>query len=288
MRSIRHEENMLKTRIILASSTVLIVILLFNLPKVVVDNDAEEQSVVNNEVTAESASPKPATTLDHNFQLSDEENSTLSSLKSSFSKTENPKESVTFADSLAQFFYNKSIFDSAAYYHGWIATNFPNEENLLKAGNSYYEAFRFAVDLEKAKSMGEKSRSFFSQIPESSEKKLEVKTKMAMTYIPTSNPMQGILMLREVVEEDPSNQEALFNLGLLSRQSGQKKKAVERLETLVKVNPEHLQGRLVLGLTYLEMGKKEQAKEQLLIVKELDNDPQLQAEVDSYLEEIDK
>ena len=46
--------------------------------------------------------------------------------------------------------------------------------------------------------------------------------------------MQGIMMLREVLEEDPKNELALFNMGMLSIQSGQYDKAVERLVELGK------------------------------------------------------
>ena len=69
---------------------------------------------------------------------------------------------------------------------------------------------------------------------------------MAMTYLTSSNPIQGITMLREVLVKDPKNELALFNMGMLSIQSGQYERAVERLEELVDINPSHIQGQLLL------------------------------------------
>ena len=66
--------------------------------------------------------------------------------------------------------------------------------------------------------------------------------------------MQGITMLREVLAADPKNELALLNMGMLSIQSGQHERAVERLEELVKVNPNHTQGHLLLGIALMNSG----------------------------------
>jgi cytochrome c-type biogenesis protein CcmH/NrfG len=109
---------------------------------------------------------------------------------------------------------------------------------------------------------------------------------MAMTYVATSSPMQGIILLREVLESDPVNEQAMFNLGILSIQSRQYDKAIERLEKLVSIYPENLQAQFYLGVSYFESGEKQKAKKLFELVKVKDNDPALQATVNSYLEEI--
>jgi Tfp pilus assembly protein PilF len=109
---------------------------------------------------------------------------------------------------------------------------------------------------------------------------------MAMTYMTSSNPMQGIQMLMEVLKEDPENELALFNLGMLSIQSGQHDKAIDRLERLVKINPTHIQGQLLLGIAWMNSGNADKAREQFEKVKKMDNDPAVQATVDSYLKDL--
>ena len=115
---------------------------------------------------------------------------------------------------------------------------------------------------------------------------LEAKTKLAMTYLTSSNPMQGIMMLREVLAVDPENELALFNMGMLSVQSGQYDLAAERLEQLLAINPNHIQGQLLLGVAYMNSGEKEKARLQFEKVREMDEDPAVQATVDSYLKDL--
>jgi outer membrane protein len=98
--------------------------------------------------------------------------------------------------------------------------------------------------------------------------------------------MQGITMLREVLAKDPKNELALFNMGMLSIQSGQHDRAIERLEELVTVNPTHIQGHLLLGLAWMNKGDKEKARAQFEKVKQMDKDPAVQATVDSYLKDL--
>ena len=107
-----------------------------------------------------------------------------------------------------------------------------------------------------------------------------------MTYVSSATPMKGIQMMREVLAEDPKNEFALFNMGMLSIQSGQYARAIERLEELAAVNPNHLQGQMLLGVAYLNNGNKDKARQQFERVKKLDADPAVQATVDSYLKEL--
>ena len=98
--------------------------------------------------------------------------------------------------------------------------------------------------------------------------------------------MQGIKQLKEVLKEDPKNELALFNMGMLSLQSGQNGKAVDWLRQLDEVNPRHVQGQLLLGVAFMKEGKNAEARRQFEKVKKMDNDPAVQATVDSYLKDL--
>jgi cytochrome c-type biogenesis protein CcmH/NrfG len=106
-----------------------------------------------------------------------------------------------------------------------------------------------------------------------------------MTYVTTETPMAGIKMLREVVEKDPDNVLANFNLGLLSIQSRQFDKAIQRFDKLVTKDPENWKARFYLGVAYKESGNKQKSKEQFELVKKLQNDPEVTSIVNSYLGE---
>jgi predicted negative regulator of RcsB-dependent stress response len=58
------------------------------------------------------------------------------------------------------------------------------------------------------------------------------------------------------------------------------------LTELVEINPAHIQGQLLLGIAYMNSGDKKKAKQQFEKVKEMDQDPAVQATVDSYLKDL--
>jgi cytochrome c-type biogenesis protein CcmH/NrfG len=107
-----------------------------------------------------------------------------------------------------------------------------------------------------------------------------------MTYVSSANPMQGITMLRAVLEEDPVNEEALFNMGILSMQSGQYKRAVERFEKLVEHHPENIQGQFYLGVSLFESNQKKLAKTQLEELRKQTTDPQILSGIENYLDRL--
>jgi tetratricopeptide (TPR) repeat protein len=197
-----------------------------------------------------------------------------------------PKEkNAIFADSLASLYATASKFDSAAWFAEEASKFFNTTESWIKAGDYYYQAYTFALDQVKQNQLADKAREFFKKVLDANPKNLEVKTKLAMTYLST-NPMQGVMMLREVLAADPKNELALLNMGMLSIQSGQHQRAVERLEELVEINPNHAQGQLLLGIALMNLGEKARAKQQFEKVKEINTDPAVQATVDSYLQDL--
>ena len=280
---------MLKTRILLIMAGILLSALLFLLPKVVVDNDADSVSSTSAESTEHDESDghdHSEEAFDHNQSIDSAALNTINKVRELFIVAENNEKSITFADSLASLFKQVGKLDSVVKYREWIANNFPNEENVEIAGLACYEAFGYAIDDEKVKYYGDKVKNYLGEILEKHPDRLDLKSKIAMTHISSANPMQGIMMLRDVVEKDPNNIEALFNLGLLSRQSGQLDKAIERFEKILTIDSSHLQARFLLGVTFKDLGMNEQAVEQFEIVKRTDSDPAVNATVNAYLEEI--
>jgi tetratricopeptide (TPR) repeat protein len=266
---------MLRTRIILIVVSALIIIALFLLPKAVVENENQLKSPGKDSVAK----------ADPHAGASQELLGRIARLHSMYQAAENQKKAI-FADSLASLYTEAGKFDSAGWYGEQAAMFFNNEKSWFKAGDGYYQAYTFALDAEKQSHLAEKTREQFSKVLELNPGNLDAKTKMAMTYLSSGSPMQGITMLREVLNDDPKNELAMFNLGMLSIQSGQYEKAVERLTELVAINPAHIQGQLLLGIAYMNIGDKKRAREQFEKVKKMDKDPAVQATVDSYLKDL--
>lgn len=270
---------MLKTRIILVVICALLIGGLFLLPKSVVENNNQLGSGHRDSTKAPIA-PNPHSTISKN------EEKEIKDLRARYLSGSQKEKNAIFADSLATLYRQAGRFDSAAWFAGEAAAFFNTKESLLKAGNDYYEAFTFAVSQDKQREFAEKTQQFFGQVLKQEPANLEVKTKMAMTYVGSSSPMTGIKMLREVLAADPRNETALFDMGMLSVQSGQYDRAIERLAQLIEVNPRHIQGQLLLGVAYLNKGEKEKARKQFETVKQLDSDPSVQATADSYLKDL--
>jgi len=267
---------MLKTRIILFVVAAALVWLIFLLPKAVVENESQ----LKEDAPAETTSTARHSEIPANLSES------IKNIRSQYRPDASNQKNAIFADSLRSLYTQAGQFDSAAWYAEQAATFFNTTESYLKAGNSYYEAYTFAMGPEKQELMAEKARTWLEKVLAADPKNLEIKTKMAMTYMSSKAPMQGISMLREVLAEDPKNELALFNFGMLSIQSGQYDKAVEYMDRLVAVNPNHVQGQLLLGVAYMNKGNKEKARQQFEKVKQLDKDPAVQATADSYLKDL--
>jgi tetratricopeptide (TPR) repeat protein len=85
------------------------------------------------------------------------------------------------------------------------------------------------------------------------------KLQQAIELVNGSNPMQGIMMLREIVAKDSNNVEAQYWLGVFAVQSGQFEKAIPRFEKVISLDPQYLSAYMDLGAVYKEMGQMDVA-----------------------------
>lgn len=268
---------MLKTRIILLVVSIVAIVVLFLLPRVVVEND---------QTITEAPADSIAEQVEMHAEVSPETEQQIRILRANYSADTRNEKNAIFADSLAGLYGQAGKFDSSAWYAEEATKFFNNTESRIKAGDSYYQAFSFALDPSRQAYFAGKAQSFYNMVLESAPDNLDVKTKLAMTYLTEANPMKAITMLREVLAEDPRNKLALYNMGMLSIQSGQYDKAIDRLEELVEIDAENTQAHLLLGIAYMNGGSKRRAREQFEKVKLLDKDPSVQATADSYLKDL--
>lgn len=272
---------MLKAQYIILVIAAFLVAGLYLLPKVVVENEGRTRLASGESVTAESSMD-----ASHQSEISPTKRQEINQLVAQFERAEESADKLEAANSLFNLYRSVNFFDSAALYLGLFAEQYPEQENLLRAGDAYYDAFQLALSKEKVEAFGEKVRQYYSPVLEQSPDMLALKTKIGMTYVSSANPMQGILMIREVLNQDPDNRLALLNMGMLSMQSGQFDRALGRFEKLVSLEPEDTQARFYLGICYKETGKNEQALKEFEYVKENTDEPEIKANVESYIQEI--
>ncbi|MDR6563930.1 MULTISPECIES: tetratricopeptide repeat protein [Arcicella] len=267
---------------------------LYSLPKVVVNDEKRKLEQTSEETPAPTAnrdkmaaSKTQESAESHGATLSVEQQRVIAQLKGSYLNGSTAKVKMKAADELIAKFVEYTRFDSAAYYAEEVANKIePSETNLMKAGNLYYEAFTYSLQAEKTTVLGEKAREIFSKVLAKNPENLLAKTNMAMTYVSTSTPMQGITMLREVIAKEPDYEPALFSLGILSIRSNQFGKAVERFKQILKNNPSNSKAALNLGYCLAELDRKEEAKAILEKVLANSTDSQEKAAANEILSKL--
>ncbi|CAM3864825.1 tetratricopeptide repeat protein [Aquirufa aurantiipilula] len=237
------------------------------------------------EHTEESATKSEET---HAAPLTKAQQAAVAKLKSEFSQAKTEVSQSSVLDKLINTFVGANHYDSAAYYAGQFADQHPALNNLLRAGQLYFEAQTYALNPTKGKAMGEKARVYFEQVLSKDPSNLLVKTNLAMTYVDTPTPMKGITLLREVIEQEPTFVPALFNLGILSIKSNQFGKGQERFTQILKLEPTNYKAALNLGFCLAQLDKLDEAKKVLRMVLDKSKDPEETKAAQELLAEMQK
>ena len=102
----------------------------------------------------------------------------------------------------------------------------------------------------------------------------------AIELVEGENPMEGIFMLRDIINKNPENTEALYYLGVLSLQTAQYENAAKRFNQIISIDSSDKRAYLQLGISNYNLGNKEKAdslfniirnSKDKLLIEELDN-----------------
>jgi|SRR5690554_1445388 len=178
---------------------------------------------------------------------------------------------------------NKSI--PQAFVLEEIANKESTFENWLMTGDAFSEAYSNLQDTVMVPILTQRAIHAYEVALGLEENNLQAKTGLGSAYVTGPNPMQGITMLLEVVEEDPKNNKANFNLGLFSMQSRQFDKAVDRFKTVIEQNPS-AEAWFYLATSYENIGLKNEAINAYEESKQLAADPSLSQFIDRKIEEL--
>tara|TARA_B100000902_G_scaffold360608_1_gene377437 strand:+ start:480 stop:968 length:489 start_codon:yes stop_codon:yes gene_type:complete len=109
----------------------------------------------------------------------------------------------------------------------------------------------------------------------------------ALAMIQSEAPMQGILFLRSIAEEHPTNFRAQYHLGRFSAQTGQWEKVIDRFTAVQSIDPNFLESYFWIGSAHFNLGQKGLAKANLkrFVNSEKDN-TQLIIEAEKLLNQI--
>ncbi len=245
------------------------------LPKHVVENDA---------IAVGEAELKPEVEESHAGSISAEDMVAIAVAKNNYLKAD-AQGKPAMLDSLIVKFILANRYDSAAQYAEEYALDADSEVWKERAGELYYEAFTFALSEDKAAAMASKAQALLKPIVDADPSKYDLRVKLGTTYISTSAPMQGILMIRGVLKDDPKNLFALMQLGLLSMRSGQYDKAIDRFNSVLEIK-EEVEALYYLGIAHAELEHHQEAEEALQRARKLATDASMVQTIDQYLKDL--
>ena len=196
-------------------------------------------------------------------------------------------EQVTQAKQLAQKWDDVEQSTPSAMYLEVVANKEPVLSNWLVAGTRFLKAFDNSVDSLVRSTLLQKAYTSFTKAMALDSTNLEAKTGLGITIVNGMGaPMQGIMMLREVVEKEPKNLKANMNLGVFAIKSGQFDKAIIRFNTIIKTIKETPDAYFYLGRAHESLGNKTEAINAYLNSKKLAANPTFSSFIDKKVAEL--
>jgi tetratricopeptide (TPR) repeat protein len=171
-----------------------------------------------------------------------------------------------------------------------LARKSDNEAAWTSAGDELLKSARFM--------QGEIKTALYKEAISSYEKalafnpnNLSTKTNLGTAIVEGSSflgiqPMQGITLLREVVQQDSNNLEATLQLGLFSLTSQQFEKAIARFEKVMRIDSSRIDMLVYIGDAYSKMGKKNEAIKSFESYRQKINDTLISKNIEDYIKKI--
>ncbi len=212
------------------------------------------------------------------------------SIESQFAAATNEEEKQNGLKDLIAQWEKMGYIQIAAYYRKQLAQVDSTKNNWEDTGNAMWAAFQVPADsvvrsflLENAISAYQKTLLFDST-------NVDAKVALSQCLVDDLNgqarTMEGVFLLREVIEQDSINVGANLLLGRLSITSGQFEKAIMRFQTIVRNDPTNAQAFCYLGETYLSMNKAQEAVTYFKKCRELVKNPNFGQQLDSLISKI--
>jgi tetratricopeptide (TPR) repeat protein len=194
---------------------------------------------------------------------------------------------IQYLDSIIRFWDKQMRPAIAAIYAEDKAELTQASGDWMEAGNRYLQMASFLKgdDQQWAYTRG---KAVFETILKSDPENADAKIGLGICLVESGqgSPMEGIGLLRDVVDKDPGNTRAILQLGHFSVFSGQFQKALERYRQALAVDPLLDEAYFFIGDTYAKMGETDSAFIFLNKYKELQQEQVVKDQIDLYMQEI--
>jgi tetratricopeptide (TPR) repeat protein len=220
-------------------------------------------------------------------QLTNQQQVYLSQLESSVVRGDTKNQQATVYRQLAAFWKDSAhLLLPYAYYTGQAAELENSEKSLTFAAHFFLESLRQQNEPGLKRWMGTEAKRLFEKALLLNPGNDSLKIGLGSCYLfgnISENPMEGIRMIREVVEKDPSNVYGQFTLAMGAMVSGQLDRAIERLTVVVNIQPDNLEAIVMLAEAYEQKGDSTNAIKWYEASKKLIENPDINSEIDKRI-----
>jgi tetratricopeptide (TPR) repeat protein len=214
----------------------------------------------------------------------------LSQLENAVVRGDVKAQQISVFHQLAHFWRDTAkAFLPAAYYTAQAAKLENSEKNLTFAAHLFLDNLRNQSDPQIKLWMANNGKDLFQRVLELDDANDSAKVGMGSCYIFGNigpNPMEGILMIKEVADRDPNNLYAQMMLGLGGVMTGQFDKAIDRFKKVVDRQPDNLEAILNLAEAYEQKGDKASAIKWYQKSRSLIANPEIRKELDNRINSL--
>jgi tetratricopeptide (TPR) repeat protein len=196
-------------------------------------------------------------------RLTPEQISRLTGIENSVKRGDVKDQQLHVYHQLSKFWKDSArMFEPYAYYSSEAAKLENSEKSLTFAAQLFLDNLLTEGDPAMQHWLGENAKVLLDKALVINPANDSSKIGLGICYMfgnISDNPMQGILEVRKVVQEHPDNVYGQLVLGLGGKKSGQYDKAIERFKIVVEKQPENLEAIFNLAETFEMKGDKANA-----------------------------
>ena len=229
---------------------------------------------------------------DAKLKLTPEQSQRITLLENSVIRGDINEQQIHVYHQLARFWKDSvQLFEPYAFYTGEAAKLENTEKNLTFAARLFLDRLMATEKPAMQTWLASNAKVLLENALKINPANDSSKIGLGACYIfgnISSNPMEGILPVREIVQRDPKNIYAQMVLGLGGKKSGQYDKAIERFEAILKVEPTNIEAVFNIAESYDLKGDKANAIAYYEKAKQLVNIPEAKEELKKRIIELRK
>ena len=224
--------------------------------------------------------------------LSAEQLTRISFLESSITRGDVNEQKMHVFHQLARFWKDTArIFEPFAWYTAEAARLENSEKSLTFAAHLFLRDLRFEKSPALQQWKGKQAKDLFERSLKLNPDNDSSQVALGATYLYggiSQNPMEGIMKIRQVAEQDSTNIYAQMTLGEASLVSGQLDRAIERFKKVIQLQPNNVEAILSLADVYERKEEKKEAAAWYQRSLPLIQIPALKKEVEKRVSELIK